>query len=57
MTTRIMPSFNLYTPTTIKEAIALIDKYRGRAKVVAGGTDIFVAMKKGLLSPHQTQGS
>lgn len=52
MTTRIIPSFNLYTPTTIKEARVLVDKYRGRAKVLAGGTDLLVAMKKGLLSPQ-----
>jgi len=43
---RRMPRFEYHTPTSLAEAVALLTEHRERAKVFAGGTDLFVAMKK-----------
>ncbi len=39
------------TPSTTKEAAALIKRERGKAFVLAGGTDLMVRMKIGLIEP------
>ena len=52
MTTRILPSFTLILPTSIEETIKLVAEYRGKAKILAGGTDVLVAMKGGSLAPQ-----
>lgn len=39
------------TPTTTKEAAALMTKAKGNAFVLAGGTDLLVRMKSGLSEP------
>ena len=39
------------TPTTTKEAAALMAKAKGNAFVLAGGTDLLVRMKSGLSEP------
>jgi CO/xanthine dehydrogenase FAD-binding subunit len=41
-----MPKFEYHAPTTLTEALALLDQYGEKARVFAGGTDLFVAMKK-----------
>jgi carbon-monoxide dehydrogenase medium subunit len=41
-----MPKFEYHTPTSLTEAVALLSTHGNMAKVFAGGTDIFVAMKK-----------
>jgi carbon-monoxide dehydrogenase medium subunit len=38
-------------PTTTKEAVALLAKAKGRAVVLAGGTDLLVRMKSGAIEP------
>jgi carbon-monoxide dehydrogenase medium subunit len=38
-------------PTTTKEAVALLAKAKGRAFVLAGGTDLLVRMKSGAIEP------
>lgn len=38
-------------PTTTKAAVALLAKAKGRAFVLAGGTDLLVRMKAGMLDP------
>jgi carbon-monoxide dehydrogenase medium subunit len=38
-------------PTTTKEAVALLAKAKGSAFVLAGGTDLLVRMKSGLVEP------
>jgi CO/xanthine dehydrogenase FAD-binding subunit len=43
--------FNYLEPGSIKEACVLLDKYRDRARVLAGGTDLLVSMKRGKISP------
>jgi carbon-monoxide dehydrogenase medium subunit len=52
MTTRILPGFTLITPTTIEEAVSILDRYGERAKIFAGGTDTLVLMKKRMVSPQ-----
>ncbi len=47
----LLPKFDYYAPTTIDEACSLLSHYGTKAKVLAGGTDLLVNMKKKLLSP------
>lgn len=49
----LLPKFDYYAPTTIDEACSLLSHYGAKAKVLAGGTDLLVNMKKKLLSPDQ----
>ncbi len=46
-----LPSFCLLRPKTLDEATALMAKYGGRVKVVAGGTDLLPSMKQKLFTP------
>ena len=46
-----MKEFELYEPKSIKEACRLLDKLKGRARVMAGGTDLLVELKSGRLHP------
>ncbi len=39
------------SPTTTREAVALLAKEKGEAYVLAGGTDLLVGMKTGLIEP------
>ncbi len=39
------------SPATTKEAVALLAKEKGKAFVLAGGTDLLVKMKAGMLEP------
>ena len=47
----IPPSFEYYTPTTVKEAIGLLDQNPGEAKVLAGGMSLIAMMKLRLVQP------
>ena len=40
-----MPKFEYHAPTSLTEAVALLSNHSKMAKVFAGGTDLFVAMK------------
>ncbi|KZL91644.1 FAD binding domain-containing protein [Clostridium magnum] len=40
-----MQQFQYLKPKTLKEALNLIDKYRKDARILAGGTDVIVALK------------
>lgn len=46
-----MKAFNHFTPQSLNEAIELISKFRSNGIVIAGGTDIHLKMKAGLVSP------
>jgi 4-hydroxybenzoyl-CoA reductase subunit beta len=46
-----LPRFEHKAPETIKEAISLLSEFGEDAKVIAGGTDLLVAMKQRRLSP------
>jgi CO/xanthine dehydrogenase FAD-binding subunit len=48
-----LPKFDYLAPTTIEEACSLLGHYGTKAKILAGGTDLLVNMKKKLLSPEQ----
>jgi 4-hydroxybenzoyl-CoA reductase subunit beta len=46
-----LPEFTLLRPRTLAEAAALLAEHRGDARLLAGGTDLLVNMKHGLLAP------
>jgi len=43
--------FEYLEPATIEEAVSLLTKYDGRAKVIAGGTDLVVQMREKAVKP------
>jgi aerobic carbon-monoxide dehydrogenase medium subunit len=45
------PSFDYYAPTTLEEAIRLLDEHHGEAKVLAGGQSLIGMMKLRLAQP------
>lgn len=47
-----LPQFNYLVPKTIQEACLLLSSYQGRAKVIAGGTDMLVSMLRKKISPN-----
>lgn len=52
MSSRILPEFELLLPESMAEAVALLGKYGDEAAVMAGGTDLLVAMKAGFTIPY-----
>lgn len=46
-----LPRFDYLGPKTLKEALDLLASQKDDAKILAGGTDLLVRMKKGLLNP------
>ncbi len=51
--TRILAQdFEYLEPSTIKKAASLLEKHGGEAKILAGGTDLIVKMKKGEVNPR-----
>ena len=40
-----------YTPKTVAEAVELLQRYDGQARVVGGGTDLLVEIRRGLHRP------
>ncbi len=49
---RRLPPFEYHTPATVTGAIGLLKKYGNKARVIAGGTDLLLAMKKRALKPE-----
>jgi carbon-monoxide dehydrogenase medium subunit len=47
-----MPEFEYLIPKTLKEVCSLLQKYEGRSKIMAGGTDLLVNIKHGIISPQ-----
>ncbi len=45
------PNFDYYAPTTLDEAIRLLDQHQGEAKVLAGGQSLLGMMKLRLAQP------
>jgi CO/xanthine dehydrogenase FAD-binding subunit len=43
---RRLPKFDYLEPNTIDEALSMLSRYKGRAKVMAGGTDILPKLKR-----------
>jgi len=47
----MLPRFDYLAPKTINEACLLLSKYEGRAKIMAGGTDLLVSMRQKKMTP------
>ena len=43
--------FEYFAPKTLKEALALLDKYQDDCKVICGGQSLLVLMRQGLVAP------
>jgi len=43
---RRLPKFNYLAPATLDEVLSLLSRYKGRAKVIAGGTDFVPKLKR-----------
>jgi aerobic carbon-monoxide dehydrogenase medium subunit len=46
-----MQDVNHLTPVSLSEALSLLSEYKDRARIMAGGTDVLVRMKRGLELP------
>lgn len=46
-----LPTFEYIGPETLEQALDLLAQHKEDAKILAGGTDLLVRMKKGLLQP------
>jgi len=44
---------NYYTPKSVPEALEVLQRYDGQARVVGGGTDLLVKLRRGLHRPVQ----
>lgn len=42
-----------HTPSTLDEALALLASYEGRARIIAGGTDLLLDIRHGHLPPQE----
>jgi len=49
---RKIKEFEYFAPSTLSETISLLAKYKGNAKIFAGGTDLLVQMKQRKLTPE-----
>jgi CO/xanthine dehydrogenase FAD-binding subunit len=47
-----MKPFSYFSPRTLREAIELLIKHGPEAKILAGGTDLLVEMKEGIVTPQ-----
>lgn len=45
-------SFEYFAPTSLKEAVEILGRYREKAKVLAGGTDLIIALRKKKIRPE-----
>ncbi|MFC1823958.1 FAD binding domain-containing protein [Thermodesulfobacteriota bacterium] len=48
----LLPKFDFHEPQTIDEACTLLDELGERTKLLAGGTDLIVSMKRKILAPE-----
>lgn len=47
-----LPQFQFSSPTSVREAATLLDQYKEKAKILAGGTDLIPSMKNKLFEPE-----
>ena len=47
-----LPQFNYFAPQTTDELAQLLSQYKGKARILAGGTDLLVLMKNRLARPE-----
>ncbi len=48
---RRLPTFEYHSPASVEEALTLLKTYGNKARVIAGGTDLLLAMKKRAVTP------
>ena len=53
---RYLPQFEYFAPKSVKEACSLLQEYDGKARVIAGGTDLLVNMKHRTMAPQYVIG-
>jgi CO/xanthine dehydrogenase FAD-binding subunit len=44
---------NYHTPTSIEEAVRFLGHYEGRARMIGGGTDLFLEIQQGMSPPEE----
>lgn len=49
---RLLKPFEYLEPGTVEEAVQLLSKYGDKAKVLAGGTDLLISMKRRKITPQ-----
>jgi len=49
---RLLKPFEYLEPKTVEETVKFLSEYGDRAKVLAGGTDLLISMKKRKVNPH-----
>jgi aerobic carbon-monoxide dehydrogenase medium subunit len=49
----LLPKFDYQAPKSLREACAMLEEFGAKAKLLAGGTDLLVNLKKKLLAPQQ----
>jgi len=49
---RKIKEFEYFKPSTLSEAMSLLAQYKGKAKILAGGTDLLIQMKQRNLTPE-----
>ncbi len=47
----LLPKFTFHEPQVLDECLSLLDQHGSKAAILAGGTDLLVNMKKGLIRP------
>jgi 4-hydroxybenzoyl-CoA reductase subunit beta len=47
-----LPPFSILEPNTKKSVLSVLDKHREQVKILAGGTELVVLLKLGLLAPR-----
>jgi carbon-monoxide dehydrogenase medium subunit len=47
-----LKAFKYLEPSNLSEAVSLLDQFEGRAKILAGGTDLIIQMKQRKLTPE-----
>lgn len=48
----LLPKFDYSKPKTVEEVCSLLSKYKEKARVIAGGTDLLIKMKDKSLTPQ-----
>jgi len=49
---RLLQAFEYHEPATVPEAVALLGRYGSKARLIAGGTDLVISMKKREVAPE-----
>ena len=47
-----LPTFEYHTPASVAEALDLITRFGNKARFIAGGTDLLIAMKNREATPE-----